>query len=200
MQRSAALVATLLAAAGWARGETHVLAGDHRLLPDTPGQEISIQVSGDETVSGFELYLQMTGGPPAPAFQSADCYSDTIFAGHEGGYYTISSFVHPQMLGQYGVTDPYVAEEVLPSGTLATVTVSTEGVTGGTFDLLLEFDHEGTHIASNFAGLPATLTNGTITVIPEPATLPVLLAAGGWLARRRRRTAPPRPPRAARRP
>ena len=191
MKRSLALVATLLAAAACARAGSNIVAGHHQLLPDLAGQEISILVSGDDQVSGFELYLMLTGGSPGPAFEAADCYSGAVFEGHEGGYYATSSFVQPLLLAQYGVTEPSDADEVTADGLLATVDVSTVGVAPGTYELLLAFEYEGAQVASNFAGVQPTLTPGSIEVLPEPAAL-ALLGVGGILLMRRKRRPTPR--------
>ena len=186
MKRSLALAAMLLAAAACARAGSNIVAGQHQLLPNQAGQDISILVSGDDQVAGFELYLMITGGSAAPAFEAADCYTGAVFEGHQGGYYATSSFLQPFVLGQYGVTDTSVASEVTADGLLATIDVSTVGVAPGTYDLLLEFEFEGAQVASNFAGVQPTLTPGSIEVVPEPTAL-ALLAPAGWLALARRR-------------
>ena len=185
MQRSLALAVTILAATASAHADSNIVAGHHQLLPDRPGQSVPIQVIGDDRVAGFELYLAMSGNLPLPSFQGVDCYTGTIFQGHEAGFYAAASLVDPVMVAQYGVTDTNVAGDVLANGLLATVTVSTEGVSEGTFDLLLAFDFDGTPVAANFAGFQPTLSAGTIEVIPEPASAALLLTAALGLLRRR---------------
>ena len=72
-------------------------------------------------------------------------------------------------------------------GLLATLTIDTTGFLDGSFDLSLGNTLDG---ATDFAGLPADITDGSIRIIPEPTALVLLLlgCAGVVLGVRRLKT------------
>ena len=78
-------------------------------------------------------------------------------------------------------------------GRLATLMIDTTGFFGGTWNLSLSDVLPGLGpYDTNFAPTSATISNGSITVVPEPGTLAVLSTAGvalliGLTWRRRRR-------------
>ena len=71
-------------------------AGNHILVPNTPGQIISIMVSGGDEVAGFNLFAQVGDGGPelsdfgfppgvdGPTIAAVDLKSDTIFSSAPG--------------------------------------------------------------------------------------------------------------------
>jgi hypothetical protein len=71
---------------------------------------------------------------------------------------------------------------------LATLTISTAGFASGSWDLnLLHSGFDELSISSTSGALPLTLVNGSITIVPEPATLWLGLLAAIGLATLRSR-------------
>ena len=160
--------------------------GNHVLLPNTPGQQVTIPVTGGEMVAGVDLFVQVGDGGPelpnvglpagtdAPEISSVDMLTGTIFGG------TSATQVDHDRSGVVQVFFSSVAlslpppdpQEVPAAGTLVTLTVDTTGFNSGTFDLLLSdvmpavtggpFDT--TLLALGGAAVPATITNGTLVV------------------------------------
>ncbi len=161
MRRSAwAQLAAILLTAACARAAPSVDAGDHYILPGTSGTTISIYVASNPAVQvqGLELYAQIGDGTSGPVFQDADVLTGTIFDGNNPGLFP-GSYVLDRHLYQGVVTQ---SGTVAADGLLATLTIDTTGVTHGRFDLLLSNDLENSQ--TNFAGVPAVLTNGKIIV------------------------------------
>ena len=69
-------------------------------------------------------------------------------------------------------------------GVLVVLTIDTTGFQAGTWDLLLSGILGGHD--TDFAGVPANIINGTITVVPEPGTLSLLAAFALGLCTRKR--------------
>ena len=142
-------------------------AGDHVLLPDTPGQEIEIYVSGADAVSGVEIYVQIAdGGPEAggkidgPSVTGADLLTDTIFAENNTGQ---AGMLLVDQIAQFGTTTS--SDTVDADGLLATVTIDTTGFmatsAGNPWALMLSPTLAGN---SNFPQVTTTVVNGTITI------------------------------------
>jgi hypothetical protein len=169
-----------------------VTAGNHLLAPNTPGQVIPILVSSaNENVAGLDLYLYLNGNSGlGPIITAVDVIGPgTIF--------------NPNNVGQFSLGPPYDVPGQQPSaitttasgfvvanGTLAFVTVDTTGVAGGVFPLgLFNPDLGPTDFAVN-PGFDAILVDGSITVVPEPASIVMGLFAaagiGAVVIRRRR--------------
>lgn len=119
--------------------------GDWILLEDTPGQTITISVTGSVQVDGIDFFLQVAdGGTEAgglidgPAITDADIFTGTIFGSNNTGDAGDGSLA-PQFW-QSGTTtiDPTT---VTANGLLATVTIDTTGFfaagVDNPYDLLL---------------------------------------------------------------
>ena len=177
---------------------------DWILDPDTADQEIQILVYSDhvggEDVGGLNFNIQVnqfgttSSDPNGPKIRKTgfstglDCISGTIFDGN----YTPDpptdvdgpdEDAFPQFEGASFVTDvDTVTLPEDPPALLATVTFDTTGIQSGKWDLSLINTING---PTNFAGVAANITDGTITVgpdvpdVPEPTSLVLLLL--GWL-------------------
>jgi MYXO-CTERM domain-containing protein len=188
-----------LAVAQVASASTFVNVGNHNLLPGQANQVVVLQVTNDvgttpPQVTDFAGYFQIgpnTLDQVVPVFQGADFTGTFWGAGSEGG--TGPEVGVPQLM-QKGFT--LNSGTVAADGDLIRLIVDTTGITSGTFDLKLidsaYFDVFGSN--SNFLPSSAdesiTITNGTITVTPEPGSAAIafgLAAAAGLVRHRRRR-------------
>ncbi len=151
--------------------------GEVLLQPNMPGQEVPVFVTGGHAVSGANFFLQIGDGGPelseygvppgtdGPAITRVDLKAGTIFA-----------VVADPQVDQPGI--PQVAttaiaisaagESVTADGLLATVTVDTTGFFAGSWDLLLAdvlpFAALSGPFTTDFAGIPAHITNGRLVI------------------------------------
>ena len=145
--------------------------GDHLLLPDTPGQLVTIDVGGGVPVQALDINIQVAdGGPVAggmivgPGF-TADILSSTIFAHNFANYVNHNSDLHDgnQYMWYSLTTD---SGTVATNGLLVTLDFDTTGFTGGSWPLIMS----GTiHGSTNFGAIGASIINGSISIVPEPS-------------------------------
>ena len=188
-------VLLLLAIAHVAQATPIIIVGQHDLLPNLPEQVIEIAVSGGDQVQGLNFRIQVedggphppvTGSVPGPNITAVDLITGTIFAGNHS--VQVDSLRSPQVWVQTITTSPETAPDdwVTAEGLLATVTLDTTGFLEGTYDLLLTGTLDG---ATDFGGVPADITNGSIRIVPEPHTIWRLLVGCLWVwATTRRRS------------
>jgi len=154
----------ILTLAGGAIAAPAVDGGTYYLLPDQAGQQIQLHVTSDPAVDvqGFELYCQIDDGCGAagPTFEAADILNGTIFDGNNPGLFP-GSYVQSGRLYQGVVTSSGTVEA---NGLLATLTISTAGITNGQYDLFLHNDLESAE--TNFAGVAIDLTDAVLIVPP----------------------------------
>ncbi len=171
-----------------------IIVGSHSLLPDLPEQVISITVSGGELVQGLDFRVQVADGGPHPPINgeiagphitAVDLVSETIFSGNHSGQ--VDSLRSPQLWVQTVTTAPETAPNdwVAADGLLATITVDTTGFLEGTYDLVLSGTRDG---STDFGGIEAQITDGSIRIVPEPHTSLVFVIGwlGIWFASRHR--------------
>jgi hypothetical protein len=155
---------------------SHVL-----LAPNQPGQTINVTVSGGEFVSGVNLYAQIgDGGPELEAFG--------LPAGDDGPSITNVDLKTEGIFGL--VPDPAVNLGGIPQvavwslgiaaqggavpaqGKLATLTIDTTGFAYGRWDVKLSgvlAELNGGPFSTDFAGLSAAITNGSLRINAGPA-------------------------------
>ena len=144
--------------------------GDFLLSPDTAAQEIQIVVSGGDSVSGLNFYIQIDGGlgTDSPIFTGLDIVgAPSIFYNSNNGQY--GDLLYPQIA--LASTDSPAT--VTADGPIGVVTLDATGWTSGTWHLIMSDTLNG---PTDFAGTAATITDGTITV----STAPVANAGGNY--------------------
>jgi hypothetical protein len=143
-------------------------AGMHTLQPNMPGQQVQIQVTGGEAVSGIDLFVQVGDGgttvggdDTGPKITNLDLVTGTIFAANHTDVFT-----DPAPL-IWGATTTTNTGTVAASGVLATLTIDTTGITTGQFDLILNPSATGATAFAD-AGITTNLTNGSLQIGAAP--------------------------------
>ena len=184
-----------LTAGAWASPIINV--GTTEAQPGTT-KTFSISVTGGGSVQGLDLYIQIGDGGTAnsgsgtkPIITGVDIVgAGTMFNASNTGQ--TNAFTSDLLWAVSTTTDTNVADYLDASGVLAYVTIDTTGTAiGESYPLLLSGVAKGAFgepgVDTDFASVPAAITNGQINIVPEPATLSLLgLAALGIIARRRR--------------
>ena len=170
-------IVAVMVSAGIVQAVPTIEVGTHHLLPDTPGQKIDICVSGGDPVQGLNFNVQVGDGAAAnggvdigPIITEADVVTGTIFDGNNTGQ---TDLVSMGLIVFRVVTT--ASGTVAADGLLATLTVDTTRITSGWFDLSLTNVAEKAFppgVDTDFAGVPADITNGTIEIVPRPAETP----------------------------
>jgi hypothetical protein len=165
-----------------------IVVGTHIIDPaNSATWQIPIYVTGGNAIGGCNFNAQIGDGGPAagaggtlgPVITSVDL-EHGIFLDRNDGQTDLGSI--PQV-GMYSITTS--SGTVGADGLLATLTIDPTGFTSGTWDLKLRDTFNGD---TDFAPMPASITNGTITVTPEPATVTLLGLGALALIRRVRRS------------
>ncbi len=177
--------------------------GSHFLQPNTPNQSIMISIApeaGDPTTRGINLRAQLGDGNglgDEPVFQGAlgsfeglDL-TGSIWDGLASGS-TVSGNGVPRTgfgsLGSADLTSDNPAESVAADGKLLTLLIDTTGFsTPDTFDLSLSDTALGNTslvAADGSEFTPLQITNGSITIVPEPSGILLGVLAGSLLALR----------------
>ncbi len=155
-----------------------IVVGTHYLNVNQAGQTIPIYVSGGDEVQGLEFNVCIGGGTQGPIFEDVDILTGTIFEGNNTGI-NPGSYINPRCAYQGTTTS---SGTVIADGLLATLTIDTTGLFSGEYSLSLIDTPEG---KTNFAGVDVDIVDGLI-VVPEPASLMILLVGSSLLIRRRR--------------
>jgi hypothetical protein len=162
------LICTLVCWAAPFASAAAINAGMHTLQPNMPGQQVQIQVTGGEAVSGIDLFVQVGDGgttvggdDTGPKITNLDLVTGTIFAANHTDVFT-----DPAPL-IWGATTTTTTGTVAASGVLATLTIDTTGITTGQFDLLLNPPATGATAFAD-AGITTNLTNGVLQIGAAP--------------------------------
>ncbi len=182
--------------------------GEQHLLPDTAGQTFQIFISSATAETAVLMILELqvgdggpeVGGTLGPAISYADILTDTIFGAlpNDGdkGWSLDNPGLYPQLWQSTVITeDPIDPSQPGPeaelNGLIATVTIDTTGFESGTWDFIASQTvvEEWTEFYTQpMQPVPLTVIDGTITIVPEPSTILLLLTGAlGLLAYRIRR-------------
>lgn len=153
-----------------------VIVGEHTLLANTPNQTIQILVTGGQEVAGMNLFMQVGDGGPertqfdlpagldGPAITAIDIRTGTVFASVPDA--ELIDLAIPQVASaQISIAE--TNGTIAADGLLATITLDTTGLFGGTWDLLLNqvlAGFGGGPFATDFAGLPGIIENGQLVI------------------------------------
>jgi hypothetical protein len=173
--------------------------GTYSLAPNTPGQTITLHISGNESVAGVDLFAQLGDGGPfnngsnsGPTITNIDLVAGTPFApNHSPQQFDPTQSGHP-LVWATGITTNSGTVNLANDATLATFTIDTTGIAQGTFDLLLS------EVSPNNGGpfttqltdgngdpIPLDITNGHVVIaVPEPTVI-LFIAAIPLICRRK---------------
>lgn len=172
MRKCKRFICALVAAVGLAvpvQAALIIDVGTLELLPDTRNQLIHINVSGGDSVEGLNFFAQVADGGPAlggidvgPKITAVNLITGTIFEPNNLGQFPVQSF--PQAIAALTISD--TPDPVIHgTGRLATLTIDTTGLDSGTWGLFLTDTVLGD---TDFAGVPVSVFNGSLTVVPIP--------------------------------
>ena len=177
-------LAVLAATAPADGADPSIVVGSHNLLPNTAGQPVQIRVENVPDVAGVKLNAQIEDGSGigTPRFSGVDLITGTIFTSNADAW---DNGTTPGLLIYSILTPPGTVSA--SAGLLATLYVDTTGFNSGTFVLSLGDTLNGaTTFLSESGEVPIIITNGTLTVVPEPSGLAILVTGLIPLLRRRR--------------
>ena len=188
----------------WTACGALIEVGQIDLLPNLPGQVRTLQISGVDQIAGMDFFAQVGDGGPelvvfdlpagtdGPAMTDVDLESG-IFLGNNTGQTDMLASLGgsiPQLVG-FGIST--TSGTVASLGDLVTFTFDTTGFTAGTWDFALKGTLAGdtTLYNANAGVIPLEVTPGLLKIVPEPASLLLVLCGlgiGGVVWFRRRRT------------
>lgn len=197
-------LALLLALSPLARANS-IVVGNHNLLPNTPGQVVNLMVTGTDQYNSFDLKSFINGGlaggpaishvfgDPAAAIPATNLVG-SVWEGGNGGIgvnYPEGTTTVGSGYQTFATFTTLMGELTTANGIVVSLTFDTTGVAPGVYSFSLTDGPMGP--TAMFAGYdletwepivtPLTIVNGTLTVVPEPASLvTAALAIAGLLA------------------
>lgn len=176
--------------------EIVVAVGDHDVLANTANQQIDVLVSTDggqsPTIFGSNLHFQLADGtgpivePVFNGFSIDGSIFDVTGSGTAGGVVGGGQFIDAS------ATPP--AAGVDANGILVSLLIDTTGITSGTFALSGTITEGGANLPTqlldgNAAARTLVINDGSVTIsaVPEPSSVVIVVAFGGIVLCRRRR-------------
>lgn len=170
------LFGTVMCASPHSASALEIQVGHLLLAPNQAGQSIEVFVTGGDFVSGVNLYAQIGDGGPelaeyglpagqdGPSITAVDLKTASVFSS------VPDPAVNQGSLPQVAVWSLGIAAQggqVPAQGRLATLTIDTTGFAAGRWDVKLSdvlASLAGGPFATDFAGLPANIINGSLRV------------------------------------
>ena len=178
--------AVLVCLTSVAKADLIVSAGDWFLQPNLAGQEIWVSISGEGDVTRATVAAEVVGAAPLPSFTDGTMIVGTIFASNNTGS-DLEAYSGSWAWQDMSTND---GNPVDGNGILAKLTVSTVGVFDGSFALKLSelpsLPDDKTSVGTEPV-VNVTYRDGSITVVPEPSSIALLLMALGGVAFARKR-------------
>lgn len=159
----------------------------------TTSASVPITISGGQAVSDMVLFLQVghggtvTGNPPVPQVTGFE-WTGSIWEDAPGGFTKSHAFAPPDEIPDVSLNLDVSGETVAADGLLLSFTVDTSDMEAGdSYDLSLTTSFgDQTDLGGPAGKLAPTLDDGSITMVPEPATLCLLGVGAATLLRRRK--------------
>jgi hypothetical protein len=156
--------------------------GDWLIPAGETAWTIPISATGGDRVDGINFNIQIEDGQnpsadPGPVLKSLDILNGTIFDGKNTGSWDNNAL--DGIAWDWTETNPN--EIVHADGIIGHVTVNTVDCPNGTWDLIMSDTLNG---PTDFAGMPAAIVDGTITVSQRPvadAGGPYSVNEAGWV-------------------
>jgi hypothetical protein len=175
------LVLSLAFSVGRTHAQIVVDAGHHNLLPNTPGQQIEITVTGGGPVSGVDFHAQVTDGYPEVPGSALDGPNITAIdllgtEQHPTIFFTNNATQQDPGSGtQLAFRSVTTASGTVPAeGLLAIVTVDTTGFSSGEFPFRLKdiSSEDGPTFFVNADGVvSAEITDGVLSIAKANQTI-----------------------------
>ncbi|MCP5518728.1 MAG: PEP-CTERM sorting domain-containing protein [Verrucomicrobiales bacterium] len=185
-----------------------ITVGTIELLPNQAGQVVELWIENsdrqDFQAKGMNLRMQIDdgkGGGNAPVFEAVEAVLGTPWESVSPG--VKPAVTDPEYRDVRLLTDPFDDHQVgvLPAGSLtrlATVTLDTTGLNGGTWSFRLAgmsqangdlYPGSTDYAAVGGLQVHSTVINGQLTVVPEPETWALIgsLSLLAWAIARRKR-------------
>lgn len=156
-------------------------AGHWNLQPNQANQQIAISISGNGDVTNATVILEIAGPSPRPTITGGQIVNGTIFAANNTGF-PAYDFSEPHLAYLDVATESGVIN-IAGSGTLATLDISTLGLTEGDYTLKLTQTQWGDTLVGSNPPVLVHYVDGSITIVPEPNGLGLLILAAPLLAR-----------------
>jgi len=191
------MMVTLLTLASAAKADMSIVVGDHQLLANTPGQVIQVFLVADapDIAQGLTYIGQLgDGGPGAggsdvtPLIEADATSPGMLFEPNHNAPADTSA---PPSYAQLGFATQ-AGNVNIPVGStlLGTLTIDTTGFGPGYTTTLSMGATQGGDTTLVGSETPLTITNGSITIVPEPSSIVLgmfAVAGFGAVAIRRRR-------------
>ena len=155
-----------------------ITVGPHVLQPNTSGQSVELFLENPTlapiSFAALNFNLQVADGAtptPAPNITDVDILTGTLFASNNNGQVDAASLVHA-WAATTATSSGSVTLAAGASRTLATIQISTLGYDSGSWNFNVGNTFNGATAFADASAqtVPVTIVDGTISVVPEPAS------------------------------